>query len=183
MLRLTDGELLDVVRASDGETSTRRSFPRTTNATRPPPRGRATVEPPRGAPPRRGPIAVRERARVRCGGYRRAARRAVLLVFATLRLLAEPTVEAPDAFDEAQRARARRFLAAARGNFDVHRQRLRGCRRWRRVSRFVSGAGEFQLIESSLVERIGEDAAERAFRDVKAGGVVDVVAQVRSCPH
>ena len=121
----------------------------------------------------------------------RVRRVARFLVFATLRPLAPPTAEAPDAFDEARRAEAREFLASA-GEIESESLAAEADDASALAPASVSvgspvpfpADAEFQLIAGrSLVERIGEDAAERAFRELKAGVVVEVVARTQANPR
>ena len=185
LLRLTDGELLDVKKRERGE-----ALPEVVPAYD---EREALVVKARGEK-ERYPAAWRAakarsiseprivRAFAEVVRVRRVAR---FLVFATLRPLAEPTAEAPDAFDEAQRADARRFLAAGESGGDEAAAPA-AAPAPAAVGSPVSfpAEAEFQLIAGrSLVERIGEDAAERAFRDVKAGGVVEVVARTQANPR
>ena len=181
LLRLTRGELLDVKKRERGEalpgvvpayderrvTDERRtSYPASRRAAE----ARSISEP-------RIVRAFAEIVRVR-----RVAR---FLVFATLRPLEMPTAEAPDAFDEEQRADAREFLAEDESAGDATANAASALAPASVGSPVPFPAdAEFQLIAGrSLVERIGEDAAERAFRDVKAGSVVEVVARTQANPR
>ena len=184
LLRLTDGELLDVKKRERGE-----ALPEVVPAydereARREARGENERYPAAWRAAKARSIAEPRivRAFAEVVRVRRVAR---FLVFATLRPLAEPTVEAPDAFDEAQRADARRFLAAGESGGDEAAAPA-SAPAPAAVGSPVSfpAEAEFQLIAGrSLVERIGEDAAERAFRDVKAGGVVEVVARTQANPR
>jgi len=184
LLRLTDGELLDVKKRERGEALPEIVPAYDEREARREARGEKERYPAawRAAKARSisEPRIVRAFAEV--VRVRRVAR---FLVFATLRPLAEPTAEAPDAFDEAQRADARRFLAAGESGGDEAAAPA-AAPAPAAVGSPVSfpAEAEFQLIAGrSLVERIGEDAAERAFRDVKAGGVVEVVARTQANPR
>ena len=197
LLRLTEGELLDVKKRTRGEAlpevipayDERRdektqlaTVNETSETKRLRNRGREPVPAWRDAKARSvaEPQIVRLFAEV--VRVRRVAR---FLVFATLRPLAAPTAEAPDAFDEAQRAEARRFLAAESGG-DADAESARVAPAAATIGSpvpFPENA-EFQLIVGrSLVERVGEDAAERVFREVKTGGVVEVVARTQKNPR
>ena len=197
LLRLTEGELLDVKKRERGEAlpevipayDERRdektqlaTVNETSETKRLRNRGREPVPAWRDAKARSvaEPQIVRLFAEV--VRVRRVAR---FLVFATLRPLAAPTAEAPDAFDEAQRAEARRFLAAESGG-DADAESARVAPAAATIGSpvpFPENA-EFQLIVGrSLVERVGEDAAERVFREVKTGGVVEVVARTQKNPR
>ena len=121
LLRLTDGELLDVKKRERGE-----ALPEVVPAydereARREARGENERYPAAWRAAKARSIAEPRivRAFAEVVRVRRVAR---FLVFATLRPLAEPTVEAPDAFDEAQRADARRFLAAGESGGDERRR-------------------------------------------------------------
>ena len=184
LLRLTDGELLDVKKRERGEALPEIVPAYDEREARREARGENERYPAAWRAAKARSIAEPRivRAFAEVVRVRRVAR---FLVFATLRPLAEPTAEAPDAFDEAQRADARRFLAAGESGGDEAAAPA-AAPAPAAVGSPVSfpAEAEFQLIAGrSLVERIGEDAAERAFRELKAGVVVEVVARTQANPR
>jgi prolyl-tRNA editing enzyme YbaK/EbsC (Cys-tRNA(Pro) deacylase) len=197
LLRLTEGELLDVKKRERGEALPEvisaydeRRDEKTQHAT-----VNETSETKRLRNRNREPVPAWRDAKARSvaepqivrafAEVVRVRRVARFLVFATLRPLAAPTAEAPDAFDEAQRAEARRFLAAeSEGDADAESARVAPAAATVGSPVPFPENAEFQLIVGrSLVERVGEDAAERVFREVKTGGVVEVVARTQKNPR
>jgi prolyl-tRNA editing enzyme YbaK/EbsC (Cys-tRNA(Pro) deacylase) len=196
LLRLTEGELLDVKKRERGE-----ALPEVISAyderrdEKTQPRVNETSETKRLRNRNREPVPAWRDAKARSvaepqivrafAEVVRVRRVARFLVFATLRPLAAPTAEAPDAFDEAQRAEARRFLAAeSEGDADAESARVAPAAATVGSPVPFPENAEFQLIVGrSLVERVGEDAAERVFREVKTGGVVEVVARTQKNPR
>ncbi len=196
LLRLTEGELLDVKKRERGE-----ALPEVISAyderrdEKTQPRVNETSETKRLRNRNREPVPAWRDAKARSvaepqivrafAEVVRVRRVARFLVFATLRPLAAPTAEAPDAFDEAQRAKARRFLAAeSEGDADAESARVAPAAATVGSPVPFPENAEFQLIVGrSLVERVGEDAAERVFREVKTGGVVEVVARTQKNPR
>ena len=198
LLRLTGGELLDVKKRERGEAlpevipayderdeKTRRACDERDETKEKRARNRDRNRDPAWRDAKARSVAEPQivRAFAEVVRVRRVAR---FLVFATLRPLAAPTAEAPDAFDEAQRAEARRFLAAESGGPLSAAESARIAPAAATVGSPVPFPedAEFQLIVGrSLVERVGEDAAERVFREVKTGGVVEVVARTQKNPR
>jgi prolyl-tRNA editing enzyme YbaK/EbsC (Cys-tRNA(Pro) deacylase) len=197
LLRLTEGELLDVKKRERGEALPEvisaydeRRDEKTQHAT-----VNETSETKRLRNRNREPVPAWRDAKARSvaepqivrafAEVVRVRRVARFLVFATLRPLAAPTAEAPDAFDEAQRAEAWRFLAAeSEGDADAESARVAPAAATVGSPVPFPENAEFQLIVGrSLVERVGEDAAERVFREVKTGGVVEVVARTQKNPR
>ena len=196
LLRLTEGELLDVKKRERGE-----ALPEVISAyderrdEKTQPRVNETSETKRLRNRNREPVPAWRDAKARSvaepqivrafAEVVRVRRVSRFLVFATLRPLAAPTAEAPDAFDDAQRAEARRFLAAeSEGDADAESARVAPAAATVGSPVPFPENAEFQLIVGrSLVERVGEDAAERVFREVKTGGVVEVVARTQKNPR
>ena len=121
----------------------------------------------------------------------RVRRVARFLVFATLRPLAEATVEASDAYDEAQRDEAMRDLiwgddtGSSVSNDNSNGMSDKDKKELLIGTRYIFPPDtELQLIAgTSLVTRLGKETAEHAVKSIKQGSVVEVTGRVQANPR